>query len=154
MSGMVSSQPPSPTVLNEGVPPVFHMCDKKVFNEQTNALDGSGVYYPPTFQQDGFIHATLDPSNLLEVGNHFYKAVYSEQGWICLKLDPTLLTGKVIFESPAPVGQVEAYDHKEGLKFPHIYGGITRASVMEEYRIIRGEDGSFLEIENLCSLST
>lgn len=50
-------------------------------------------YNPPTYQQDGFIHLTADPSLLLTVANHFYK---SETGdWVVLKLDPSKLKSEV-----------------------------------------------------------
>ena len=33
---------------------------------------------------------------------------------------------------------------------PDIYGGIPAVAVMDRYRIIRGDDGSFLSIEGIC----
>lgn len=30
-------------------------------------------YFPPTYEKDGFIHATKDPQLLLGIANHFYK---------------------------------------------------------------------------------
>jgi uncharacterized protein (DUF952 family) len=50
--------------------PIYHMCDKSNFLQST--LNG-GIYFSPTFEVDGFIHATENPSFLLEAGNHFYK---------------------------------------------------------------------------------
>ena len=31
------------------------------------------AYYPPTYEQDGFIHLTKEPHLLLPVANHFYR---------------------------------------------------------------------------------
>jgi uncharacterized protein (DUF952 family) len=70
--------------------------------------------------------------------------------WICIKLSPHLLTGKVIYEAPAPVGNIEAFDYKKAPQFPHIYGGIPAIAVLNEYKIVRGSDGTFLSITGLC----
>lgn len=123
------------------------MAIEENFNRQT---EEGKMYFPPTYEADGFIHATAEPQSLLPVGTHFYKETVGD--WICLKLDVTKLGGPVVYEAPMPVGNIEAYDH-EGDKplFPHIYGGIPRDSVMETYKIIRAEDGTFLEIQGLVS---
>ena len=34
---------------------IYHMCDKENLAYQ---LRDSGIYYPPTYAQDGFIHAS------------------------------------------------------------------------------------------------
>ena len=70
--------------------------------------------------------------------------------WICIKVEPSSLGGPIVYEAPAPVGSIGAFDYVEAPAFPHIYGGIPAKSVLETYKIIRGEDGSFLSIENLC----
>jgi hypothetical protein len=30
-------------------------------------------YFPPTYEKDGFVHATREPERLLGIANHFYK---------------------------------------------------------------------------------
>ena len=30
-------------------------------------------YFPATYDQDGFVHATKDPEMLMDIANHFYK---------------------------------------------------------------------------------
>ena len=50
---------------------IYHMCIEKNFDEQT--AESENCYYPPTYNMDGFIHATADPQLLIEVANHFYK---------------------------------------------------------------------------------
>ncbi len=122
--------------------PIYHMCDEAVFNQQT---EHGADYYPPHYQVDGFVHATADPNQLLQVGNHFYK---SDTGsWICLELDPFALLGTVKYEAPAAVGNIAALEHDGAPKFPHIYGGIPVRSVVKKLKITRGSDGSFLSIE-------
>ena len=45
---------------------------------------GGGTYYPPTYEQDGFIHLTADPLKLLGVANHFYKSSIGDwTWWVC-----------------------------------------------------------------------
>jgi uncharacterized protein (DUF952 family) len=129
---------------------IYHMCDEEQWAEAVKA----GQYVPPTFAQDGFIHATAEPNALLPVANHFY--LKSKGDWICLKIDPAkLLTSKVVYEAPAPVGETEAFDHAkddgEQPKFPHIYGPIWPDSVVAFHKIMRNkDDGTFLSIEGIC----
>ena len=100
--------------LAQGVQePIYHMCEIRLF--ETATANGS-MYYPPTYPQDGFIHATKEPQFLIDVANHFYKE--SNGDWICIKLEPMMLP-PVIFESPAPVGTTAAYEHDgDSPKFP------------------------------------
>mmetsp|Transcript_29813 Transcript_29813/g.42538 ORF Transcript_29813/g.42538 Transcript_29813/m.42538 type:complete len:136 (+) Transcript_29813:15-422(+) len=126
-------------------PVIYHMCDVNLFNKLTSE---NGIYYSPTFEVDKFIHATENPAMLLEAGTHFYKDVVGD--WMCLKLNPSLLSGPVVYEAPAPVGNVAAKDYENSPKFPHIYGGIPLAAVLKKYKIIRGVDGTFLSIDGLC----
>lgn len=88
-------------------------------------------YKPPTFDQDGgFIHATSDPSMLIDIANHFYaKSSDPSEEWIILCIDEALLESPVVYESAAPVGSIKAYDSDSGQqKFPHIYGPIHPVS--------------------------
>ncbi len=133
--------------------PIYHMCIEADFDQ--TVADGA-EYFSPTFQFDQFIHATENPAFLLEAGNHFYKTSVGK--WTCLKIDVAKLnpSAKVVYEAPAAVGAVEAVDYTAGERekeqplFPHIYGGICAASVMERFPIVRGEDGAFLQITGLC----
>lgn len=121
--------------------PIYHMANEDSFNSKT--ANGS-EYFPPTYESDGFIHATKDPSLLMEIGNHFYK---SDVGaWILLELDPYFLLGTVVYEAPAPVGNTAAREYENAPKMPHIYGGIPLRSISKKLRIQRDEEGSFLGI--------
>ena len=51
-----------------------------VFSFQSRTFE---AYFPPTFEKDGFTHATAVPSRLLDVANHFYQDVPGE--WMCLR---------------------------------------------------------------------
>ena len=54
-------------------------------------------YIPPTYEQDGFIHLTSDPSLLLSVANHFYTS--SQDSWAVLVIDRSKLSPEVIHQS-------------------------------------------------------
>ena len=125
-------------------PPIFHMCDEAEFNKAT---EGGALYYPPTFESEKFAHATDEPSKLLEVANHFYKEAKGQ--WCCIKLDPLKLNCDVVYEAPAPVGDKAAYAHEGQELFPHIYGGIPSAAVIERFEMVRNDDGSFSEIKGI-----
>lgn len=120
--------------------------------ERWNAEKATGKpYFPPTYEQDGFIHLTADPNLLLEVANHFYTEVPGE--WVVLQLDPTKLKAEVKFEAAAPVGEKESFgaEHKaeEGPLFPHLYGTIDYDSVSAMHPMRRDAQGKFLGIEGL-----
>ena len=125
--------------------------------EGLDQVKHSLAYYPPTYEQDGFTHATSDPAKLLTVANYFYQDVRAD--WTCLKMTrDSLAKAKMIlkFEDPSPVGSKKPLTAKEsgGERFPHIYGGIpTSGVVVQEYPVRRGIDGSYLSIDGLVEPS-
>jgi uncharacterized protein (DUF952 family) len=85
--------------LSRGVFPkqhevIYHMCIRKDYEDQIQTAEG--LYFPPTYQQDGFIHATADPQLLLSIGTHFYKA--DRNDWICLAIESKKLRSPVKYE--------------------------------------------------------
>ena len=44
---------------------------------------------------------------LLKVANHFYQG--APGAWICVSIDPSLLSSRVVYESPAPVGSTPSF---------------------------------------------
>jgi uncharacterized protein (DUF952 family) len=140
---------------------IFHMCLVDKFNEAVNTTGTTtgtqdGLYYPPTYNQDGFIHATAKPSLLIPVANYFYKASVGD--WICIEIDPSKLPNgpeSVIYETAASVGDKQSYHQQspteeEVEKFPHIYCGLSAECVVNKYKIVRAEDGTFLSIDGIC----
>ncbi len=113
---------------------------------------GDDTYYPPTYEQDGFIHATSDASVLINIANHFYADIDGD--WLCLETtvaDVEAAGIKVLFEPPAPVGE-KAPDIpgvREGQLFPHIFGGLTADMIRQVHVIERDADGTFLSIAGL-----
>ena len=118
----------------------FHLCDIEDFNKQ---ISETGEYFPPTYKQDGFIHATLEPRMLIDVANAFYKN--SKATWICISLWSHELND-IRYEAPAPVGGVSADAGHGAVKMPHIYGSITKASICRSYTVSRSADGTFQKI--------
>ncbi|CAM9939762.1 unnamed protein product, partial [Heterosigma akashiwo] len=47
-------------------------------------------YYPPAYEQDGFVHLTDKTENLLFVGNHFYTGVGGD--FLVIELDSDRIT--------------------------------------------------------------
>lgn len=50
--------------------PLYHLAQEKLWRAASTTGE---PYYPPTYQQDGFTHATARPEFLLSVANHFYQ---------------------------------------------------------------------------------
>lgn len=128
---------------------IFHMVQKGLWDGHKAA---GTTYFPPTYEHDGFTHATADPEKLLGVANHFYKAV--EADWLCLRMTRQTLADANLtlkFEEPAPVGGTPALDAalSGGERFPHIYGGLPPAAIVQEYAVDRAPDGTYLSIEGL-----
>lgn len=127
---------------------IYHLVQHGLWEK---ASTSGQTYFPPTYDQDGFIHATANPSLLLNVANHFYQDVPGE--WLCLEMtvDGLNKTGvQVIFEATAPVGDKAAdFDGTHDEKFPHIYGGIDPSVVVAEHPVIRDAEGRFLSIKGI-----
>ena len=112
------------------------------------ACDGGGAYFPPTYEADGFVHATAVPELLLEVANHFYRAM--PDAFVCLEMTVSALEANgtpVVFEAPAPVGdRAPNFQTGEVTQFPHLYGGVPPAVVHAVHPVTRDADGTFRAI--------
>jgi glutathione S-transferase len=71
-----------------------------------------------TLEQEGFIHCSFD-HQVVATANRFYGDL---DALVLLRIDPTLLAADVVVEPPFP----GAVDH-----FPHVYGPIPLAAVIE-----------------------
>jgi uncharacterized protein (DUF952 family) len=129
-------------------PYVFHLIQKESWEK---ALEENSTYYPPTYTQDEFTHATANPDFLLIIGNHFYKGV--EGDWLCLRMSVDTLqsTGvKTIFEGTAPVGDKQPnFPGTDSELFPHILGGINPSAVLQVHTVTRATDGTFLAVSEI-----
>ena len=129
-------------------PYIFHLAQAELWDK---AKANGEPYYPPTYQQDGFTHATANPEKLLAVANHFYQDVSGE--WYCLRMTVASLKQagvKTIFEGTAPVGDKQPdFEGSEDELFPHVLGGILPAAVLEEHSVSRNDAGEFLSIDKI-----
>ena len=128
---------------------IYHLVQAALWQQ---AIDSDTAYFPPTYAQDGFIHATAQPALLLEVANHFYQDV--PDAFLCLEMTVASVqaTGtRVVFEAPAPVGDKPAdFDSRGETEFPHLYGGLSPSAVVAAHAVTRGPDGCFTGIDNIC----
>lgn len=126
-------------------PYVYHLVQKTLWDQ---AVATDRTYYPPTYEQDGFTHATANPAMLMNVANHFYKDVAGD--WLCLQMTRESLRSQgvnMVFEGTAPVGDQPAdFDGSDAELFPHIHGGIHPLSVVEVFAVKRNAAGEFLAV--------
>lgn len=90
-------------------------------------------YLPAEYDADGFVHCTAGDDLMLRVANTFYRDAPGD--FVLLVIDPRLLTPELKWERST-----------DGLAplFPHIYGPIDAAAIVEVRAVRRGEDGIFL----------
>ena len=134
--------------VDKKFPYIFHLIQAEYWDA---AKADNSVYFPPTYDADGFTHGTANPEKLLVVANHFYKDVKGE--WYCLRMTLESLQGTGVetrFEGTAPVGDKQPdFEGSQDELFPHILGGIAPRAVLVEHPVIRSEDGTFLSIKGL-----
>ncbi len=128
---------------------LFHLVQADLW---AAAVGDSAVYFPPTYEQDGFTHGTANSSKLLMVANHFYTDVPGD--WLCLRMTISSLaaTGvEVVFEGTAPVGDKPAnFDVTNTELFPHLQGGIHPDAVLEAHAVERDAQGRFLAVAGVA----
>jgi len=129
-------------------PYVYHLVQARLWDP---VAASGGTYYPPSYDADGFTHATANPATLMKVANHFYREVDGK--WYCLRMtqDSLAATGvQTLWEGAAPVGDVEpGLEGSNGELFPHLLGGITPAAVLEVLPVERTDDGGFLRVPGI-----
>ena len=105
----------------------LHLCPAEVWNAQRDVE----AYFPEAYPQDGFIHCTDGDEELIAVANRYYQADPRE--FIVLSIDLSANGEKWIYEDP---GQI----------FPHIYGPIAPAAVVDTRPVLRESNGAFIGI--------
>ena len=87
-----------------------------------------GTYRPPSLDTEGFVHCSL-PTQVTHVADWFYRDV---PDLVLLCIEPGRLTSELRWE---PSADAFAGD------FPHVYGPIDVAAVVEALPWARGPDG-------------
>ena len=100
---------------------IFHVLTLDDLKNQTK----DGYYKPVNFDDDGFIHCTGEKSTSLLVLEDYFCEISKTKEILILKIDLKKLTAKVKFENPSPIKGGGTNHLKEGIKFPHIYGGLN-----------------------------
>jgi uncharacterized protein (DUF952 family) len=146
ISPVVSLLGESKQMISHEHPYVFHLIQAELW--QATLAEKDGVYYPPTYDVDGFTHGTANPEKLLVVANHFYQEVQGD--WLCLRMTVESLRESgvaTIFEGTAPVGDKPAdFEGSDGELYPHILGGISPSAVLATHSVERTADGQFFAI--------
>lgn len=119
---------PTPEIL-------YHMCPEV----RWRAAEKDGVYYPETFEKDGYYtHATAIPSRLIRTANHFYQEVPGD--WICVAFTRKALWRCGIYvkdEEAMPVGERPVGRDWHNWICPHVMGGIPTHIIDMVYPMTR-----------------
>ncbi len=94
--------------------------------------DPAAPYLPAAYRDDGFVHCTDGDEEMVKVANRFYRDDPRPFLLVTLDLDRTGSPWR--FDDP-------------GETYPHVYGPIDLASVLEVRRMTRDADGAFAGIE-------
>lgn len=96
-----------------------------------NGLAEENPYQSATFADEGFIHASGSPEQLLQVAQRFYKS--EPVPYIILCIDESKLDAELKWELA----------HVDEDTYPHIYGLLNREAVVDVVPFPRNEDGTF-----------
>jgi len=103
------------------------------------SLDQDDPVTNPSLTTEGFIHCTDDPGVMLQVANAFYASLPGD--FVVLHVDVERLTAECVWEDPAHIGSGGA---SFAPQFPHVYGPIDRAAVIDVQRVRRDGAGTFV----------
>lgn len=105
--------------------PTLHLVPEPVWEDR----DPAAPYLPAAYEQDGFVHCTDGDDEMVVVANRFYRDDRRPFLLLTLDLERT--------------GSPWRFDDDSGV-YPHVYGPIDPASVLEVRRLERDADGAFL----------
>jgi uncharacterized protein (DUF952 family) len=110
--------------------PTLHLVPDPVWR----AREPGRPYLPDAWEQDGFVHCTDGDDEMVAVANRYYAADPRELLVLTLDLDGT--------------GSPWRYDDPDR-RYPHVYGSIDPASVIEVRRMVRDDVGRWAAIERV-----
>ena len=120
---------------------ILHLLPRRTWEE----VRGRETYLPETFESDGFVHCSADDDVLLAVANRFYTGVDSPL--VVLTLDEGLLGSEVRWEDPDPAPPPGV---DPGTKFPHVFGPLELAAVVDARALRRDGAGRFVGYESMA----
>lgn len=101
-----------------------------------DAVPADGTYAPASLGTEGFVHCTGDDETLLRVANAFYRSLPGEL--VVLTIDESRLAAETRWEAPSPAPPPGS----AVTLFPHVFGVLERAAVVDERRLVRTADGA------------
>jgi uncharacterized protein (DUF952 family) len=111
--------------------PTLHMLPAAVWEGR----DPEEPYAPAAYADEGFIHCTDGDAGMVATANRFCR--HDPRPFLVLTVDL------------AATGSPWRFDDPEG-RFPHIYGMIDPAAVLEVRRMVRAADGEFTGIATIA----
>lgn len=106
--------------------PTLHLVPEAVWL----AHEPSRGYLPDAYGKDGFVHCTDGDDEMVAVANRFYRE--DARTFLLLTLDLERTGSPWRFDDP-------------DRRYPHVYGAIDPASVIDVRRMNRAPDGTFLQ---------
>jgi uncharacterized protein (DUF952 family) len=105
-------------------PTTFHLVPRT----EWEAADPSTAYTPVAFERDGFVHCTDGADELAATANRYFTDLVGD-----------LLV--LVLERSALGAPVRYVDERE--VYPHVYGPIERAAIVEVIALSRDAHGTF-----------
>jgi uncharacterized protein (DUF952 family) len=110
---------------------IYHIAERSVW---VSCID-KDEYEPREFEQDGFIHC----ANLTQVENAAQSYFEGQGDLVLLVIDPDLLESEVAYENLADGEEL----------FPHIYGELQKAAVIDVVGLNWGPEGELLGMSHI-----
>ena len=107
--------------------PTYHLTP----SEWWAAADPSSSLRAPSLDDEGFIHCTTGADELVATANRHYRE--DRRPFVVLTLDLDLVSAPWRVEDPRGI-------------YPHIFGPIDRAAILDARPIPRAADGEFLPL--------
>lgn len=105
--------------------PTLHLVPEAAWLDR----DPAAPYLPAAYPDDGFVHCTDGDDEMVVVANRFYRD--DPRPFLLLTLDLERTGSPWRFDDPAH-------------RYPHVYGPIDPASVVDVRRMVRDATGRFL----------
>jgi uncharacterized protein (DUF952 family) len=107
--------------------PTLHL----VAEARWDARDPAAPYTPERYAEEGFVHCTDGDEEMVRTANRFYRD--DPQPFLLLTVDLDATGSPWRFDDP-------------GSPYPHIYGPIAPAAILDVRRFVREPDGTFTGI--------
>lgn len=115
---------------------IYHITNRKDWD---TALE-DGIYAATSLEMEGFIHCST-AAHVLTVANAFYLDAVDP---LLLGIDEEVCAAEVKWEPPAhPSAYATPAELEAAGRFPHLYGPLNLAAVVEVWEMLKGDDGLY-----------